>query len=541
MVDKVERKWLWGFALVVMVITTLPYLIGYSRQGADWRYTGMVFGAEDGNSYIAKMLRGANGDWLFRTPYSPYPQRGALVYFPFIFLGKLTAPPGQHEQLVGVYHLFRLAGILLYVFAAYDFIAIFVRETRWRRLGVALATLGGGMGWLQILGFGSLWGKGMPLEYYSPETFGFLMIYGLPHLACARAFLLWGLRDYLLPGAPVPGWKTGLRTALLWFGVGIMQPLTVVAGWAVICTHIAASGLGQAWQSRFSRKTDWKEWWWYFWRALRTGLLSAPMVVYTIMAFRFDPFLKGWEGQNTILSPQFTHYLLAYGMILPLAILGAGPLLREFKLKGWLVLGWVIVFPLLAYAPYSLQRRLPEGVWVAMIILFLKWVEVGSAAAQRWAPRWAFLSFITTIFLVAGGIMAAWSPRAPIFVPVGAVRAFNSMGQIASTRNSAGEAIVLASFDTSNPLPAWVEVRTVTGHGPEGVDGIALRKRVQCFYQVDCSERDRTALLRGLGVDYVLWGPNERRLGKWDPRGAPYLEPVYQEGDYFIFAVQKTW
>ncbi len=540
MVEKAERRWLWGFALVVIVITTLPYLIGYFRQGDNWRFTGMVFGVEDGNSYIAKMLRGANGEWLFRTPYSPYPQQGALVYFPFVFLGKLTAPPGQHEQLVAVYHLFRAASIILYTFAVYDFISLFIKEIRLRRLGAALVTLGGGLGWLYVLGMSGLWGKGRPLEYYSPETFGFLMVYGLPHLACARAFLLWGLHDYLQPGRMQPGWKTLARIALVWFGVGIMQPLTAVVGWAVIGTHIGSSGLWQAWLSR-SGKADWQEWRRWLRRALQTGLLSAPMVVYTLMAFQLDPFLRGWQTQNNILSPGFTHYLLAFGLLLPLAILGVRPLLREDPWKSWLVIGWVAIFPLLAYAPYSLQRRLPEGVWVAIAILFLKWVESGRPTILRWAPRYASLSFITTFFLIAGGSMAAWSPGTPLFVPVGEIRVFETLDRLAGVQNGKKDAVILASFNTSNPMPAWAKVTTVTGHGPEGVNGIELRKRVQCFYQFGCTDTSRIGLLREFAVDYVVWGPNERQLGQWDPRGAPFLQPVYQESDYTIFRVQKTW
>ncbi len=514
MIKRAERKWLWAFSLVVMLLTTLPYLVGYSRQDKDWRYTGMLFGVEDGNTYIAKMLRGANSDWLFRTPYSPYPQSGALVYLPFILLGKLTAPPGQHEQLVAVFHLFRLAGVVAYTWSTYDFMAVFIRETRWRRLGTALVSLGGGLGWLTFLGLGGLWARGMPLEFYSPETFGFLIIYGLPHLAFARAFLLWGLRDYLLPSPQPPTWKTRLRTGLLWLGVGLMQPLSILTAWAVIGAQIVSSGVWQAWQSRLGRAADWGAWRDVFRRAVWTGFLSAPMVIYTFVAFQLDPFLKSWEGQNRILSPQITHYVLAFGMLLPLAILGISPLLREAKWNAWLVIGWVAVFPLLAYAPYNLQRRLPEGVWVAIIILFLKWVEAGGTRVQRWAPRWAFLSFVTTIFILTGGVMTAWSARSPIFVPAEAVRAYEFLAQGTGWNNSRGDQIVLASFQTSNPLPAWAPVRAVTGHGPESVNGVELRQRVRIFLPERLHRFAAHRLVPRAGSTVRILGPQRAPVGR---------------------------
>ncbi len=539
MINPGERRWLLGFLVMVIIITTLPYLIGYSRQGEDWRFTGMLFGVEDGNSYIAKMLRGAEGEWLFRTPYSPYPQRGAFVQFSFTLLGKFTAEPGQHEQLVGLYHLFRIASVFLYGWAAYQFIAVFLSDIRWRRLGTALAMLGGGLGWLHVVGLSGLWNEGTPLEFYSPETFGFLMVYGLPHLACARAFLLWGLRDYLCADKPLLEWKSVLRTIFLWLGLGIMQPLTVVVGWAVIGVHIITSGLWQLWRGRPGNLVDWVGWRRNLLRALRVGLLSAPIVIYTFVVFQMDPFLNAWQSQNRILSPVIWHYLLAYGLFLPVAVLGARALLREMGGNGWLLIGWVAIFPLLAYAPYPLQRRLPEGVWVALIILVLKYIEMGSISIQKWARVWAAPSFFPTFILLAGGIMAAWLPHPPAFVPVDAVQAFQFLRQYEAKVDKGGSAVVLASFELSNALPAWAPTFMVTGHGPEGVNGKELKQNVRCFYDEACSNLDREAWLNELDVHYVFWGPDERKLGHWDPRGANYLDEIYQQGEYAIFAVKE--
>ena len=185
------------FAALVMLVTTLPYLLGYFTQGQTERFTGFVFGVEDGNSYIAKMVSGSYGDWLFRTPYTAYPQAGLFIYLPYLLLGKLAAPPGLHEQLVSLYHLFRFFAGMLAILASYDFLAYFIREIRLRRFGVALTCLGGGLGWLLVVLGRSNWLGSLPLDFYSPEAFGFLGLYGLPHIALARALLLWALLAYL--------------------------------------------------------------------------------------------------------------------------------------------------------------------------------------------------------------------------------------------------------------------------------------------------------------------------------------------------------
>ncbi len=188
-----ERKWVWGFAVVVMVATTIPYILALFNQGENWQFSGFLLGVEDGNSYIAKMLAGANGDWLFRTPYTNFPQQGVLAFFPYLLLGKLTAGEGQHAQLIALFHIYRFIAGCLMIVATYDFTAIFIEKVFFRKLSTILISIGGGFGWLVVLGLNRFWANGMPLEFYSPETFGFLSLYGLPHLALGRACLLWGI------------------------------------------------------------------------------------------------------------------------------------------------------------------------------------------------------------------------------------------------------------------------------------------------------------------------------------------------------------
>jgi hypothetical protein len=121
----IERRWVWIYAVLVMLVTAIPYFLGYASQGEGWRFSGFVFGVEDGNSYIAKMLSGAAGNWLFRTPYTTEPQRGVLAFLPYLLLGKLASHPALHEQLVALFHLFRILAGMLEILATYQFLAFF--------------------------------------------------------------------------------------------------------------------------------------------------------------------------------------------------------------------------------------------------------------------------------------------------------------------------------------------------------------------------------------------------------------------------------
>ncbi|MCK4975899.1 MAG: hypothetical protein KAS36_03105, partial [Anaerolineales bacterium] len=234
-----ERRWVLIFAFLVMVLTSVPYIMGYVMQGEEWRFTGFVFGVEDGNSYIANMLSGAYGTWLFRTPYTGFPQRGVVAFLPYILLGKLASPHNLHEQLVVLYHLYRLIAGVLAIFTMYGFIDNFLTDVRLSRLGLILVTLGGGLGWVQLFLGIDKWLGSLPLDFYSPEAFGFLSLYGIPHLALARAALFWGLLVYLQ--AYDNNYKTpyidAVKIGLLWLIMAFAQPLTAIVFGTVLGLH----------------------------------------------------------------------------------------------------------------------------------------------------------------------------------------------------------------------------------------------------------------------------------------------------------------
>jgi hypothetical protein len=523
---KLERRWCLIYAAVLAILTSLPYFIGFIAQGDSWRFTGFVFGVEDGNSYIAKMMLGARGEWLFRTPYTSVPQGGVIAFLPYILLGKLAAGDELHLQLVVLYHIFRVAVIPLGVLATYRFMALFISVPRWRGWATIIATAGGGVGWLIALSGEASWLGSLPLEFYSPETFGFLAFYGLPHLTLARALLLVGLVEYIRAAEdPGRGWLAGLSFLIL----SLVQPLAVVSGYAVILAHQVIVGLKQLYQVRWRQYQPW------FSAALKTGLISLPLVLYLTYVFTQDPFLRAWTSQNRILSPHPVHYLLAYGLMAIPAFVGAWGVLRRRHPATWLPVGWVLIFPLLAYAPYNLQRRLPEAVWVAIVTLaavgLSEW-RTRPVIQRRVGTAILSVSLFGSLLLLGGGIGVARRPSEPAFRTKEEVSGFLELNKLSDH----GE-VVLSAYDTGNALPAWAHVRVVVGHGPESANLEVLRPQVEAFYSETMGEDARSDFLRSAGINYVWVGPNEDPQGDWEPSFSKLLNLIYQDGIYQVYEV----
>ena len=505
-----EFRWALLYSFILALVTSMPYLLAAVGSAGDGTFTGFLIGVEDGNSYIAKMLSGFEGAWLFRSPYSTAEQSGVLAFLPYLLIGKLSN--GSHGQLVALYHLFRVIAIPPLVLAVYRFSSLFIQNIALRRWTVIVATIGGGLGWLLILlGQPELAGS-LPLEFYSPETFGFLAIYSLPHLTLARAAMLLGFVWYLQDESR---WRSG--TALLF--AGLIHSPELLAAFAALAAHaIVVLGYGahrKLWAVRLGRAV----------------LPSVPLMAYLGYKAYTDPYLQAWAAQNLILSPHPVLYLLAFGVLLPAAFIGARSLLRRRQEAMIFPIAWATAIPALAWAPLNIQRRLPEGGWVALAVL----AAVGLATLDRGPRRLgrialAGLLIPSTVLILASGFELSLNPREPAFRPSEEIQAFRRMGQQAGQ-----SAIVLASFETSNPLPAWAPVRVVAGHGPETAGLAELKPRIDKFYRVAGTNAERMQLLEDEQIAYVIHGPRERVIGNWEPSDWECLEILDSQDGYDFY------
>jgi hypothetical protein len=528
-----EWRWVLAATLVLLGLVELPALVAVRQAAPDAVFSGFLFNVQDGNSYLAKMQAGAHGAWLLQIPHTTEPHQPVPLFVFHLLLGRAAGALGLGLPLA--YHLAGwLAGALMLA-VTYRFVALFLGTVALRRLAWLLVAAGGGLSWLGLAAAGVNWVQGEPLDLYSPEAFASLaLIYTLPHLALARAGLLGGLT--LLIGAVERGRvREALLAAGVWLATALIVPLYVVVMAAVTIAYAAALGLRARPLPR---------------RAVALALVAVawtpPVSAYIAWIFRADAVLASWSAQSNIYSPAPIYYAAAYGLPALLALAGLPWALRARR--RWWLLAWLAVIPLLVTLPVNFQRRLLEGVQVALAILAVAGLAVlGARLARRAARRRQLLRAAvlgallpTNLLLLATAFATAVGGAEPAFHPRGLV---STAGWL--ERNAPG-GHVLSSFATGNALPALAYVRTYIGHEAETPDIAARQAAVRRFYQATTPDAERRALLAAGTIDYVVFGPAERALGEpeagatrgaFDPAGAAYLEPVYTEGEWRLYRV----
>jgi uncharacterized membrane protein len=76
------------------------------------------------------------------------------------------------------------------------------------------------------------------------------------------------------------------------------------------------------------------------------------------------------------------------------------------------------------------------------------------------------------------------------------------------------------------------------GLGPETIFAERKRQEVRLFFHQGTDDQWRKDLLARYHIVYVLIGPVERALGRFDPSNVSYLDLVYANETYSLYQVR---
>lgn len=548
-VDVARDEWRWAVmvALVVLALSSLPYVVGYLSQTSEQVFIGAVYDWEDYYSHLAKMQQGMQGSWRFRILFTPEDHDGAYINLFYIALGHLAALVGLSPVLV--YHLARLVCVVAFLLVIYWFVAVFVADRGLRRVAYLLACFSSGLGWLVLLVTRSYTLGGItPVDFWLIEMYTFFTALTFPHTSLAQAahLLAFALIVRLLRGQG--GWRSGV------VAIGAALVLAIVHPYSLLPLDVSLAVYGvYLWirqRGTMIRRLLW---------LAGFALIPLPWVIYTYRDIASNPVLSAWQAQSYTLSPPPLHYVLGYGLVLILAVWGGWRVLRRREETLAALVVWPLVVAPLLYAPliFNLQRRMIEGVHVPLAILAAVGLEQGLLPAvqrsrlagwlaRRRYPRHRFRRFAgmlvlalttpSTWYLLASLTLPATWGHESLYLSRAEKEAVLWLGEHTHSQDT-----VLSSYAVGGYIPAHIGHRVFLGHWAESIYLPQKQTEVRAFYS-DSGAVDRAAFLARYGVAYVFHGHHERALGGFDPATAPYLEPVFRQGEVVVYKVveEKT-
>jgi len=493
-------------------LTCAPYLLARELTAPQLQFSGFLLNPQDGFSYLAKMRQGAGGSWLFTLPYAPDPGKGTFLFTYYLFLGHIA--DWVSLPLIVVLHVARGIAAALMFFVAF----IFIRRNlvnpvqRWAAFSIVL--VGSGLGWMGIpLGI-------LASDMLIPESIPFLSAYTNAHFALACALLLCLI---LLLQKENRKWRWSLLGAAAGALLAIIQPFVLLSyagvGIAWLIWEICLLPRDEAIQ--FVRAKLWP---------MGAALCAAaPIGVYDIYVSRSHAEISAWNAQNLTPSPPIYEFLLGLGLPLLFSLIAIG-WGRVYKTShGRLLIAWIFTQGLMVYLPFNLQRRVSLGIFFPLAVLAAQGLSKCVRNA-RFFPLWASLAILfmipSNLIVVASGLTSIDREEAQLTLNADEIAAYEWMAQF-----DAESPLILASPRSGNRIPAYADARVLYGHPFETPDADSQEALVRNLY----AEVDSIADVRDLGVNYVLYGPEERRLGSaaW----LADLALVWSQGSYAIYKV----
>jgi len=507
-----RRPPLWlVLGLGLAIITLLPYLYAHLAQAPGRTFMGFFFLGDDANTYLAKMREGYDGAWVWTNKYTTEPSTPVYFFVYWIALGHLAGL--LHLPLLLTFHLARIGGALLLLYAGWVFIEYFVVDAPARRWAICFLALALGTGYvIQAIGKPMFFGQQTDtLDWRMPELTAFYSILALPHFAWAAAFLALGA-VLTLRAAESGSLKLGFLAGLAWLGeASIHAQMPILVGGAIVLAilyrRVHVRGYAAV--------------------ALALAMV-APYILYSYLELN-NPEVSRWSGQwRNNFAPDLLSLSLALAPQLLLAVLALPRMLRRRSRRDVFLLAWLVLLGIILWAPTpagNLRRRFFDGVYLPLVVMAAEGmygvvVPRLKERARRLVP-FAYVAFasVGSIFLLIAPLLVV--SNSAYSVPTGEYQALQWLSP-----RPAG--VVLTSDRLGLIVPAYTSDTVYVGPYSETFNWAAKTREADDLLH---GRADLAAFVAAHHVRYVIWPAADT-----DAQPPAFLgEPSYTAAGVMVF------
>ena len=486
-----ERRYLLIVILVTIILLSVPYILGFQASNSQSQFGGFLINPIDGQSYLAKMVQGAGGEWKFKLPYTAEPGEGAYLFLFYLGLGHLSR--FAQIPVVIVFHAARLVSSVWLIINIDKLMSALFDDRRQIRIGTFLAVLGSGLGWMAVLA------GGFTSDLWVAETYPFLSMYTNPHFGLGLAIMI----HVLLPKQK----ESLVYNLLIGLALGIIQPFAVVILGIVRLLHAGLKTYHENIEIKVVLRSRW-------FRSLMGFCLTGGLaLLYQYWAILSDPVLAQWHQQNITPKPQPLDLLVSLSPCLILGVIGARKAWN--KDIGKILVLWAGISLLLVFIPWGLQRRFLTGIFLPLAALSVFGLHILEERTPLNIKKWVivvfFLAIPTNLIVIASGLQAISEQNPNIFIKRDLV---NGLQWIDT--NAAKDDLVLADAEDGLYVPSYTGRRVIYGHPFETIQADLERDFVDKLYYREQADIDYHQVLQDRAVDYVIYQTgHEEEFGIW--------------------------
>ncbi len=538
-----ERKWAMIITGVAIAASSLPYVFGWIIAGTHHYFMAdNPLGSADTNVYFSFMKQAEQGKVFAENLFTSEPQRGSLLHPLWLLLGWVAGL--FRLSIPFVYHAARVVLGIVFLVMVYRIIAALFADTRSRLIALVLLAFSSGIGTFFSIGDWNNYSVLLlllPADQWVSESNTFLTLMHSPLFILSQILLVsivWSLvRDR--DARQNPFWL-----GCLVFLLGLVHPydLVTVVAVAVALILVRAFAKDSTQTMEVLRHS--------IWRIALVGLFAIPPIIYYYLAGKSEPAIGLWSRQNVTESPLPHSYIIGYGAILVFAVAGFVAWRKSKNTGKLLVLAWTVTNIVLLYLPVQINRRFSNGLHIPLVLLatvgitiLWGWAEKkltshlalhhASIAALGWTIGIA-LFFSNTVLLAKALFVESHPADTSIYALRSTIAAMDWL-----EKNAPRESVVMSGFLDGNLLPARTGLRVYVGHGHQTINwGQKVSFVTQKFFRASYTNADRRQFLINNNIAYLLYGPDEKSLGNFQPQSVPYLVPVFSDGDVSVYRVE---
>ncbi len=498
-----ELRWVLAWAVAIVLLSSLPYLLGLKITPPGYHFLGLTHNIDDGAVYLSWMRQSADGHFFIRNLFTNGPQAARTFNALFLLMGWFAAL--TRLPLIWVYHIWRaLFGVALLV-TVWQFARLFLDKPEQRRLLIPLVGLSAGVGWL----FPGLKMPTGPVDMWQPEAITFLSIYLNPLFLAGQILMLWSLY-FLVLAERTRHTKPAIHAGLCLLALGNVHTYDVVTVACVWAVYLVVRSIA-------ARRPDVR----LMGLSALAAAIASPALIYQLWLYHVDPVFRARANTPTP-SPALWAFLAGYGLVLVGAITGAVLWARASRsssgnpqlsaLGRQLLIVWSIIGFALPYLPVAQQRKLVMGLHIPLCILAayaLSHLAARIPADLRGMALAALvlLTFVSNArFMTADIVMLKQGTTAPHYVPF---MSDAELGAMRLLRELPGHnPTVLAPPTVALFTPAFTGKQVYYGHWSETPDYGRKLQEYSSLVLPGTAPVSRASLLRNTGADYLVMEGN---------------------------------